>query len=108
MPNTEDDLLTVTVPLKRRVKHGDAVYTSLTLAEPTVGAQVDVALPGMTPGQVEMALLAKLAGVPVEVIRQVRLADYGSVQAVLANFPYSPATASGEASSASAGQPDKA
>lgn len=96
---------TVTVTFKKPVKLGDASYAAITMREATIGDQVDVTQQGMTTGDVELAIIAKVSGMPVAAVRKIPLGDYGKVQALLANFPSSPATAFGEASSGSAGQP---
>jgi hypothetical protein len=96
---------TVTIPLPKPIKHGDAKYASITMREATVGDQVDVTKDGMTAGEIEIAIVAKVSGVPVEVIRQIPLAAYRPVQAALANFPSPLGKGSGDTSSGSAGQP---
>ncbi|MGE4528583.1 MAG: phage tail assembly protein [Rhodospirillaceae bacterium] len=96
---------TVTIPLPKPIKHGDAEYSAITMREATVGDQLDVTKEGMTAGEIEVAIIAKVSGVPVEVIRKIPLSAYRPVQATLANFPSSPAKGSGDTSSGSAGQP---
>lgn len=101
------DVLSTTVTLKRPVSHNGATYTSLTLREATVGDQLAVYRPSMGQAEMEVALIAHLAGVPVEVLHLVRLADYQQLQQVLANFPYSPASTL-EAPSAASPSPSAA
>jgi hypothetical protein len=94
-----EHLLTTTVSLQRRVIHDGVTHSTLTMTEPTIGAQMDVWQAGMTQAEVELALMAALCGVPVAVIRKVSIPDYGQLQKVMGNFPYPPEEASGETSS---------
>lgn len=96
------DVLSTTVTLQRPVSHNGATYASLTMREATVGDQLAVYRPGISTPELEVALIAQLAGVPVEMVRLVRLADYQQLQQVLANFPYSLAS---ESPGPSAGSP---
>lgn len=83
-----DDILTTTVPLKRRVIHNGATYSGLTIREAIVEDRLAIDKPGLTQAELELALIAHLADVPVEVVRKLRLSDYQAVQKVLMDFPY--------------------
>jgi|GEM_PF-2220882 len=78
---------TCTVELKHPFEHNGATHTSLTLRFPTVGDQLDAIRPDMTAAQAEVAMLAHLAGVSLEVLREVSFEDYRTLQTVLINFP---------------------
>jgi hypothetical protein len=79
---------TYTITLDNPFSHNGATYDSLTLRAPTVGDQLDAVKPGMSAPQAEVALLAHLADVPVDVLREVSFIDYKALQGVLLNFPY--------------------
>ena len=96
-----EDVLTTSVPLKRRVIHNGATFTALTMREALVEDRLAIDQPGMNQAELELALIAHLASVPVELIRKLRLVDYQAVQKVLMDFPYPPETSSVEQSGAS-------
>lgn len=87
-----DKTYSIVVPLSRPVRHGDAVYNQLTMREPTIGDQVDAVTDGLSRGAAEVAMIAVLCGVPYDVMRKVSVSDYGKLQGMAANFPYSQAT----------------
>ncbi len=112
-----DATYTITIPLTRPVKHGDAEYRSFTLREPTAGEQLDAfdAIPAadradLNQAKLETYLAAHLCGVPVAVLRRVSLNDYRVIVGHIANFPYSQAapTTCGTPSSASLAPPAQA
>jgi hypothetical protein len=86
------EVLTHTMPLRRRIVFGEVTYTALTIREPTVADQLDVWVPGMSQAEAEVALLAHLTSVPVGAIHKMAMSDYGAAQRVMANFPYPPET----------------
>lgn len=58
----------------------------LTLRRPIVSDMLAVARESLTPAEQEVALVAKLTGLPASVIERLDMADYGEVQKVVVGF----------------------
>ncbi|SIS50007.1 phage tail assembly protein [Insolitispirillum peregrinum] len=74
------------VSLGSPVHLNGATYHTLHLRPPTVGDQLDAVKPGMSNAEAELALITRLTGVPLEVIRQLLLTDYHRLQEILLGF----------------------
>lgn len=96
------------VPLSRPFIVGDATYTQLTLREPFVEDQLAVEEQGLTQGQIELRLIARLCGVQAEAMRKLPSCDYAKLQRTLYGFLLPRAAASAGPRSNSAILPDGA
>jgi len=76
----------VRVTLSRPFIVGEATYTHLTIREPFVEDQLAVDEPGLTQGQTEFRLIARLSGVQAEALRKLPSCDYMQLQRGLYGF----------------------
>jgi hypothetical protein len=76
----------VRVALSRPFIVGEATYTHLSIREPFVEDQLAVDEPGLTQGQTELRLIARLCGVRAEALHKLPSCDYMKLQRSLYGF----------------------
>ncbi len=97
-------LETKSVVLDRGIEHDGAVLTSITLREITIGDHLDITAMGLADNLSEVTLIARLSGLPVEVIRTMRPTDYQRAQSALVELV---ALANGETAPSATGADKK-
>lgn len=83
-------VLTTSFQLRRKIIHDGQTYAVLTMREALVSDRLAVDGLGLDQAELEIALVAHLCDVPVGVIREMALVDYGNIQKALMDFPYPP------------------
>jgi hypothetical protein len=83
MSNSVGKPRTVSVELDFPIENAGQAVSRLELRRPQVADSIDIQRKGGTPGEMELLLVSRLTGLPVEALHTLDIEDYAKVQAAM-------------------------